>query len=121
MSLRPFRFIPQNLADWVRWMNEQDVASSSDASDLLSAFQGSVSGLLVATKTHDFDATDGGTTTVQVTGAAIGDPVLVTAPITTADVNVRGYVSNTDTVTLVKTGIGNPAETTYIVLVFSLS
>jgi hypothetical protein len=74
--------------------------------------------ILVSSKTHDFDATDGGTTTLTVPGAASGDDVLVTAPHATADVNVRGYVSGADTVTLVKTGAGDPGSVAYGVLVF---
>lgn len=73
---------------------------------------------LTGSKTHDFDGTDGATTTLTVSGAAAGDDVLVTWADATADVVVRGYVSAADTVTLVKTGAGNPGSLTYYVRVF---
>jgi hypothetical protein len=72
---------------------------------------------LAGSKTHDFDGTDGATTTLTVTGAETDDDVIVTWPDATADVNVRGYVSAADTVTLVKTGAGNPGSLAYNVRV----
>jgi hypothetical protein len=74
--------------------------------------------VIKSSKTHDFGAGDGDTTTLTVTGAAVGDPVFVTASSSSAAANVRGFVSSADTVTLVKHGTGDPGSITYLVTVF---
>jgi hypothetical protein len=80
---------------------------------------------LSGSKTHDFGsigAVATATTTTTVTGAAAGDTVLVT-PSTAleAGINVYGYVSSSNTVTIVannsSAGSIDPASRTYYVSV----
>jgi hypothetical protein len=81
--------------------------------------------LLFGSKTHDFaDTADGAraTTTVTVTGAALGDFVLgVSLGVDAAGVILDGYVSAADTVTVnlhnESGGAVNLASTTLAVLV----
>jgi len=80
---------------------------------------------LSGSKTHDFGsigAVSTATTTATVTGAATGDSVLIT-PSTAleAGINVYGYVSAADTITIVANnstaGAIDPASRTYYVSV----
>lgn len=83
-------------------------------------------GFLTATKTHDFGSITQGdeeTTTITVTGAAVGDAVFVGAPSAIeANLNWCAYVSAADTVTLrlqnvASSGSIDPASATWRVTV----
>jgi len=84
---------------------------------------------LEGSKTHDFPnigAVATSTTTVTITGAVAGDHVLVTPDSALeAGINIYGYVSAADTVTIVannsSAGAINPASRTYYVLVTKVS
>lgn len=68
------------------------------------AIRGSLAGLLTGSKTYDTASLltlTQATTTLTVTGAAIGDFVMVSGSIDLAGFTVTGYVSAADTVTFV--------------------
>jgi len=98
-------------AAWVTWFTQ-----------VLSALQGwrkTFTGSL----TYDFGAIDpNDSTTVTVTGARVGDAVLVTPSLNTAGIVEKGVVTDVDEVTIYAMnatgGSVNPAEKTYRVIVF---
>ena len=76
--------------------------------------------ILTATATLDFAAADPSDLTVTVTGAEIGDAVVVTPPAFTAAADYSALVSAANTVTIRKTGAGNPASSVFIVAVIKI-
>jgi hypothetical protein len=76
--------------------------------------------ILTAKATLDFDATDPKDLTVTVTGAEIGDGVVVTPPAFTAAADYSALVSSANTVTIRKVGAGDPASGIFTVAVIKI-